>query len=245
MRTGAKKLLVAKMSWMDEQRATPGGTRDPAPGRSRRRGAALEDALLNAAWEEVTSAGYAKFTMDGVAARAGTAKAVIYRRWPNQATLVRAALRHRLGPFADDIPDTGQLRQDLLSVLRRYRDYIEEIGPDIIHGLASDAADLPQDVFGVTPGVITVILERAAGRGEVQASRITPRIAALPGNLLRYELLSPHGDRSDASLAGIVDEIFLPLVTSTPSPGPGPGAGPTAARQNPPRPARETPFMRR
>jgi AcrR family transcriptional regulator len=219
---------------MAEQQATPGGTRHSAPGRSRRRGVALEDALLNAAWEEVSSAGYAKFTMDGVAARAGTAKAVIYRRWPNQATLIRAALRHRLGPFADDIPDTGQLRRDLLGVLRRYRDYIEQIGPDIIHGLASDAADLPQDVFGVTPGVITVILERAAGRGEVQAGRITPRIAALPGNLLRYELLSPHGDRSDASLTGIVDEIFLPLVTSTPpSPSPGTSAGPAADRREP------------
>lgn len=38
----------------------------------RRRGAALEKALLDAAWEELTDTGYARFTMDAVVKRAGT-----------------------------------------------------------------------------------------------------------------------------------------------------------------------------
>jgi pimeloyl-ACP methyl ester carboxylesterase len=205
-----------------------------APGRSRRRGAALEDAILQAAWDEVTSAGYGKLTFEGVAARAGTARSVIYRRWPNRASLVRAAMRHHLGSLADDVPDTGDLREDVLHVLRRLRATFEEVGPDVIHGLAAERADLPQDVFAVTPGVITAILRRAAERGEVQAERITPRIAAVPGTLLRHEVIYPHGDITDAGLAGIVDEIFLPLVvtdgvltmTTTPPTGslPVPGA---------------------
>ena len=44
----------------------------------RRRGAALEKALLDAAWEELADNGYARFTMDGVVKRAvykgGTAR---------------------------------------------------------------------------------------------------------------------------------------------------------------------------
>jgi AcrR family transcriptional regulator len=167
---------------------------------------------LQAAWEEVRSTGYGKLTMDAVAVRAGAARSVIYRRWPNRATLVRAAVRHRLGSFTDDVPDTGELREDLLSVLRRLRDYCEQVGLDIIHGLLSELSDIPQDAFAVTPAVVTVILQQAARRGEVPPGRITPRVSALPGNLIRHELLIPHGDLSDVALASIVDDILLPLV---------------------------------
>jgi AcrR family transcriptional regulator len=186
----------------------------------RRRGAALEDALLAAAWQEAVEVGYTKLTLEGVAARAHAHKSVIYRRWPNRATLLRAAIRHRLGSLADDVPDTGELRRDLLSVMRRFRDYVEQIGPDIARGLASEAADLPEEVYAVTPEIITTILRRAAERGEVRADRITPRITALPGNLLRHELLVPHGDLSDATLTGILDEIYLPLVGEPTRPRP-------------------------
>jgi AcrR family transcriptional regulator len=181
-------------------------------GTSRRRGRVLEDALLNAAWDEVTAVGYAKFTMDGVAARAGTARSVLYRRWPNRAALVHAAMRHRFGSLRDDVPDTGDLREDLLSVLRHNRDTFQEIGPDIVHGLMAEAADLPEEVFRVTPDVVATILERAAARGEARPDRLTPRIVSLPGDLLRHEMQHPHGNPTDSFLAEIVDEVFLPLV---------------------------------
>lgn len=176
----------------------------------------MEDAILQAAWEEVCSAGYAKLTMEGVAERAGAARSVIYRRWPNRATLVRAAMRHRLGSLADDVPDTGELRGDMLCVLRRLREYFEEVGSDIINGLLSEFSDMPQDLFAVAPAVFSAILQRAAQRGEVRPEQITPRITALPGNLVRHEILVPNGDLSDSTLAGILDELFLPLVAKWP-----------------------------
>jgi AcrR family transcriptional regulator len=197
--------------------ATAKTTTDPTPprsARSRRRGQALEDAILQAAWDEVHEVGYAKLTMDGVAVRAGAARSVIYRRWPNRATLVRAAMRHQLGSLSDDVPDTGDPREDLLYVMRRLRSYFEQVGPDIIHGLLTELSDVPHDVFAVTPGVVTTILRRAADRGEVRPERITPRITALPGNLIRHEALIPDGDISDDALTGIIDEIVLPLVAT-------------------------------
>jgi AcrR family transcriptional regulator len=183
-------------------------------GATRRRGKVLEDALLTAAWDEVTAVGYAKFTMDGVAARAGTARSVLYRRWPSRAALVHAAMRHRFGSLADEVPDTGDLREDVLSVLRHNRDTFQDIGPDIVHGLMAEAADLPAEVFRVTPDAIATILERAAARGEARPDRITPRIASLPGDLLRHEMQQPHGNPTDSFLAEIVDDIFLPLVAT-------------------------------
>jgi len=65
-------------------------------GRTRRRGAALEAALLDAAWDELQVTGYQAMTMEAVADRAGTSRAVLYRRWPKRAELVVATLRrHR------------------------------------------------------------------------------------------------------------------------------------------------------
>ena len=60
-------------------------TESKRPVATRRRGATLERALLDAAWEELQESGYARLTMERVADRAGTSRAVIYRRWRNRA----------------------------------------------------------------------------------------------------------------------------------------------------------------
>src|ERR1700761_4680825 len=86
--------------------------------RQRRRGEELEAALLDAAWDELVEAGFAKLTMESVAARAKTGVAVLYRRWPNKDDLVLAAIQHygRTRPVAT--PDTGSLRGDVLALIR-------------------------------------------------------------------------------------------------------------------------------
>src|SRR3954447_10880367 len=87
------------------------------PGPTRRRGAALEAAILRAAADELRDAGYVGLTMDRVARRAGTNKNAIYRRWPNRAALGLAAYR-QLVATDRQIPDTGELRGDALALLR-------------------------------------------------------------------------------------------------------------------------------
>ena len=110
---------------------------DP-PAATRRRGAALEGALLDAAWTELQSAGYAKLTMERVADRAQTSRAVIYRRWPSRHELVIAALLHRRPAGAARVPDTGSLREDVLAIMRRAAGRISEIGPATVVGLLND-----------------------------------------------------------------------------------------------------------
>ena len=75
-----------------------------------RRGAALETALLDAAWAELQEVGYARLTMEGVADRASTSRAVIYRRLPSRHELGTAALGHQQPSGRGRIPDTGSLR---------------------------------------------------------------------------------------------------------------------------------------
>jgi len=167
---------------------------------TRRRGATLEHALLDAAWDELQSSGYAKLTMERVAERAGTSRAVIYRRWRNRSELVVAAMRYRQPVLSGAAPDTGTLRGDVLALLRRASARITAIGPDTVIGMLSDLLSADE--------AFNQILEQLLRSGD----DVSPRVARLPLDLLRYELIFTHQPPSQRTLEEIVDEIFLPLV---------------------------------
>jgi len=185
---------------------------------TRRRGATLEHALLDAAWDELQSSGYAKLTMERVAERAGTSRAVIYRRWRNRSELVVAAMRYRQPVLSGAAPDTGTLRGDVLALLRRASARITAIGPDTVIGMLSDllSADeafnqILEQLLRSGGEVMSGVLDRAVARGEARDD-VSPRVARLPLDLLRYELIFTHQPPSQRTLEEIVDEIFLPLV---------------------------------
>jgi AcrR family transcriptional regulator len=196
----------------------PGPTTESTTRGTRRRGAALEHALLDAAWEELQESGYAKLTMERVAERAGTSRAVIYRRWRSRPELVIAAMRHHQPVLSGAIPDTGTLRGDVLAVLRRAAGRITELGPDTLIGmlssLLSDDAGREEVLEQLTRSggeIMSSVLDRAAARGEVRDS-ISPRVARLPLDLLRHELVFTQQPPSSRTLEELVDDIFLPLV---------------------------------
>jgi AcrR family transcriptional regulator len=194
------------------------GQRPPPPAR-RRRGAALEAALLEAAWQELCAVGYPGFTLDGVAARAGTSRPVLARRWSNRTELVIAALRHHAASAAMDVPDTGTLRGDLLAALGQLSASVGEMAGILSFVLADyfDATGLsPSDLRGRilagTPSRMAAIIQRAVDRGEIDPGRLSPRIASLPVDLVRHDLIMNRAPVPDDTLAEIVDRIFLPLV---------------------------------
>ena len=181
---------------------------------TRRRGTELEDALLGAAWEELQAVGYSNLTMEAVAARAGTSKPVLYRRWPNRAQLVLAAFRRQVVPISEVVPDTGDLRQDTLTVLRQLRDRQQLAAPEVIHGLLAELKDAPPEVFEILPTVMMTVLTHAKERGEVRPERLTRRVAGLPGDLLRHQMMISRMPVPDEFVVEVVDEIFLPLVAT-------------------------------
>ncbi|MFJ5834913.1 TetR/AcrR family transcriptional regulator [Streptomyces sp. NPDC093089] len=83
-------------------------------------------AIFDAALALVSETGYAKTTIEGIAARAGVGKQTIYRWWPSKAAVLldafldlAARANEALGGSADsEIPDTGDLAADLRYVLR-------------------------------------------------------------------------------------------------------------------------------
>lgn len=189
---------------------------------TRRRGEILESAILQAAWDELSEVGYANMTMERVAARARTNKAVVYRRWANKAKLVVAALSKYMPRPANTVPDTGDLRNDVLILLHGIAQPLQTIGAETIHGLMVEyiskdlISSIPQIMHPGTENRLTTamvtILKKAERRGEVSLERISPRIISLPIDLLRYEILTTHEPISDKTINEIVDDIFMPLV---------------------------------
>ncbi|WP_431921289.1 TetR/AcrR family transcriptional regulator [Amycolatopsis tucumanensis] len=190
----------------------------PEP-KSRRHGAELEAAILDAAWAELVEVGYAKLTMEGVAARAGTSKPVVYRRWPGRPELVLAAWRRHI-PDADNPPDLGDLRSDLLAFLHRLVHRLQDTPRDVLAGLMSETVRDPE-VFALLLKQIAAakhrptfetIVRRAVARGELPPVEITPRVARVPLDLVRAEAIFHHGEIDEKTITEIVDEVFLPLL---------------------------------
>src|SRR5262245_63900431 len=101
---------------------------------SRRRGKVLETAIFEIVLRELADTGYVNFSIERVAARAGTSKPVIYRRWPTRARLVYAAVRAHRPDLSSDAPDTGTVRGDLMTILQGVSEMVDELSPEVIFG---------------------------------------------------------------------------------------------------------------
>lgn len=189
------------------------------PARTRRRGTALEQAILRAAIDEFHEAGYAGLTMDRVAQRAGTNKNAIYRRWPSRAALAVAAYRE-LSAGDQPLPDTGTLRGDALELLRRanrgWSSPAGQIRRSLLAGVADDPellALIQERAGDAGSAVWLTVLGRAVARGEARPEALHPRVATAAVVLLRNEYVARGtATVSDDVLVEIVDEVYLPLV---------------------------------
>jgi AcrR family transcriptional regulator len=184
---------------------------------SRRRGKVLEAAIFDVVLQQLAETGYVNFSIGRVATRAGTSKPVIYRRWPTRARLVYAALRATRPALSFETPDTGTVRGDVMLILRRISEMVDELSPEVIFGLIAELlhesdSSLFVEVHERNTKIVREILARGVGRGEIAAEKLTPRLAALPFDLVRHQLVLLQQPLSAQDIEEIVDRIFLPLV---------------------------------
>ena len=187
--------------------------------KSRRRGEPLERAILDAAWAELRENGYSGLTIEAVAARAGTSKPVIYRRWANRAELVIAAWT-RKAPATQATPDTGALRSDLLALFGRIARRADTMMSELIAGVMGEAfrhpevAALLHERLKAAPlaEVVRTIVGRAVERGELPPVELPARAGRLPLDMIRNETMLYGGPVDEATLAEFVDDVYLPLL---------------------------------
>ncbi|MFT3716352.1 MAG: TetR/AcrR family transcriptional regulator [Gordonia sp. (in: high G+C Gram-positive bacteria)] len=184
---------------------------------TRRRGEELEQALLEAAWDELDERGVAAFTIDAVARRAHTSRPVIYRRWSTREELLIAAIRFRMDKDHVAVPDTGSLRGDLIALLSGFHAQrsavvalvAAELGSFFENGMTMET--VREQLIGSRPDSYSTVLERAAARGEIDLGTLPAAVRSLPLDLWRQRTLMTL-DPDEDYLRAVVDDVFLPLV---------------------------------
>jgi AcrR family transcriptional regulator len=94
-------------------------TRGRRRGPGRPRSDASRSAILKAAYEILKEGGFAGFTVEGVAARAGAGKATIYRWWQSKGTLAIEAFLEALAPRLAPVPESPSALADLRAQVHR------------------------------------------------------------------------------------------------------------------------------
>jgi AcrR family transcriptional regulator len=208
------------MDMGDRQDSTDviGGLSD-ARGRARRgrsRDPEVDAAILTAAMDLLAEIGYARLTMDQVAARARVGKASLYLRWPNKVALVAEAIQHH-SAVVPDVPDTGSLHEDMRAFLRallRSKSAAQQAVAAVSGEIASNpelAKAWRRGVAGTLLACTWVIVERAIARGELPAASDVDLLAMLPMTLLQSWRQAHDQGPDDTVVERIVTQFFTPV----------------------------------
>jgi AcrR family transcriptional regulator len=191
--------------------------RPPRPG-SRRRGDALECAIYDAVLHQLQTVGYTRLTMEGVAACARTGKAALYRRWTGKDDLVVDAIDHAL-PSLTDLPDHGDVREDLLDLLRRMAAMVNSPTGCVLQCLLAEvdrdhqfSALLHERVLAPRQRGFLAVLARAADRGQVRPEAASPLVTEVAVAMVVHRFLVDGPPVPDDYVVSILDQIVMPLL---------------------------------
>ena len=176
--------------------------------RGRPRDTAVDQRVLDVAWDLLLSGGYAGLNVDEVAERAAVAKTTLYRRWPTKDHLAIAVVTRTIRPVP--VPDTGDLRHDLT-----------EFAAGLAASLHTYRMAGPPD--GLSAGLVAELVAAAARHpdlGDLVRALHARRHAMLLDRLRRA--VERDGLRPDIDHAVLVDQVSGPiyyrvLITGAPA----------------------------
>lgn len=187
----------------------------------RRRGKELENAIFEATLDQLTSGGFARLTMEGVAAAARTGKAALYRRWGSKVELVIDSLDATL-PRPRAVPDLGSTRAELLHLIELFAAAsVSRVGA-ALHVLMGEVSQQQAEIFKdfltgrvIDPTTETTldILRRGVERGDVRPGAVSPLVADVVPAMLFYHVKATGAEPMPRDYASrMVDEVLMPMV---------------------------------
>ncbi|MEU6055096.1 TetR/AcrR family transcriptional regulator [Streptomyces xanthochromogenes] len=128
------------------------------------RGAARTEAIMRTTLELGQEIGYAKLSMEAIAARAGAGKHTIYRRWASKGALLLDSLLS-LHESSLDYPDTGDIVADLRTQIYAAVDLLGSppFGP-LYQALIGEAQSDPQVAHALNERFIAPQAEKTVAR---------------------------------------------------------------------------------
>jgi AcrR family transcriptional regulator len=187
----------------------------------RPRDSSLDAAIVDATQTLLLGEGYSAVNIDRVAKLAGTTRAAVYRRASNATELVVMLLISRFG--IDPAPDSGELRQDLLSLQQLQRQFFSD--PVVQAALAAALAAIrDNDALAVSfydrfmaprRSSVAAMLTKAATRGEIELPEDPALISdLLTGPLVLRTVMPLVGPLDDALIEATVDAALSALDAS-------------------------------
>ena len=197
-------------------------TMPSTPPRGRPRDPLRRRAILDAALALIADVGYDRTTIDAIAVRAHASKPTLYRHWPHgKPELVADAIRERHAE-ASATPDTGSLRGDLLALVTIQTGKLLEdvhLACGLLTQLRSSpelAAIMQDHVIAAERDRFTLVLDRAAARGELPATQVSPLFADIPGSII-FTRVTITGEPVDHAFSEeLVDHVLLPILNIHP-----------------------------
>lgn len=192
----------------------------------RKRDQSLDMRILEATIDTLAEVGFDGMTMDMVAARSKTGKATLYRRWPSKVELVRDALicMSKGSVDLEHLPDTGNLRDDLIALLKPYSIEYRERKLRVLARLGSyfsehrqAAQEANNGIFGPWTDLNRKLMQRAIERGELPAHADIELACEVIVSIIFYrsQQCKPSGREEYAAL---LDKILLPALKSSEPP---------------------------
>ncbi|WP_326954058.1 TetR/AcrR family transcriptional regulator [Amycolatopsis sp. NBC_01286] len=193
---------------------------DEHPARVGRKRDHTRDApILDATLAVLAEAGYEGMTIDLVAARAGAARATVYRRWASKADLVLAAAT-RLSETdvgLDRLPDTGSYRDDVIALFVQDTADDQQVRLQAMIGLLMVAridkrlADAATRA-GIGPWIEAnrILMRRAVDRGEFPPADIDTLAEVIPMMCISRAVQQEPITR-EFSLA-LLDGVIIPAL---------------------------------
>jgi Tetracyclin repressor-like, C-terminal domain len=119
-----------------------------------------------------------------------------------------------------EVPDDdGDLRGQLLAVLRQIVGTMDSPNGDAVLGMVAELIRAPELAEALRPhisvpftGSIMEVLRRAAVRGQIPAAALTPRVAMVGPDLLLTHVICNGTTVPDAVVIEIVDLVLLPML---------------------------------
>lgn len=199
-------------------------TTTSTPVLQRKRGAALEDAILGAAYDELVDVGYTAFSVEGVAARARTGKASIYRRWPTKQLLVLDSLCGEL-PTAEqcglgmEFPDDVTTVEALHQVAQIIGSVMNSPAGKAMRAIKCEAFTDPELARTVDErfqaprrAALLELLQRGVARGEVRPDAVTELVADVLPAIIAHRLILLQETVTEHDLTQMIDQILIPLI---------------------------------
>jgi AcrR family transcriptional regulator len=197
-----------------------GGVRVGA-GRPRRPG--VEQAVFEATLRLLATRDYGEISIETMAERAGVSRTTIYRRWRSKAAVVAAAVSSL---YLDrvEVPDTGSLSQDLVTLLTETYRVMADGDGRVLEKLVRQSGQNPEltelvrSILYARRRMYATILNRAIARGEMPPEADQELLLDLLLGPLWFRLLVSGAPITPAAARSVVELVLTGAVPQSSTP---------------------------